>query len=181
MLSGSLVVPSSANYQRFCSNFLATSQSGFSRPILFTNEEAIDWVNRTGTAWPATEGADAAREIGAVVAYDVNASSYKTIWGMGRLNHENNVAVPGYGKPVLLSGDDAFVSNPAQSQVYAYIADDADAVWNDTGRPVGLRVRRPGGQRLLRLRDQLARRSVSGHFVKVPKQIATGAMTTGPT
>ena len=25
---------------------------------------------------------------------------------MGRLNHENNVAIPGYGKPVLLSGDD---------------------------------------------------------------------------
>ena len=52
---------------------------------------------------------------------------------MGRLNHENNVAIPGYGKPVLLSGDDAFVSNPAQSQVYAYIANTADAVWNDTG------------------------------------------------
>ena len=52
---------------------------------------------------------------------------------MGRLNHENNVAIPGYGKPVLLSGDDSFVSNPAQSQVYAYIAADADAVWNDTG------------------------------------------------
>jgi hypothetical protein len=68
VLSGSLVVPSSANYQRFCSNFLATGTAGFSRPVLFTNEEAIDWVNRTGTAWPATEGDTAAREIGAVVA-----------------------------------------------------------------------------------------------------------------
>ena len=33
----------------------------------------------------------------------------------------------------MLSGDDSFVSNPAQSQLYSYIADDADAVWNDEG------------------------------------------------
>ena len=52
---------------------------------------------------------------------------------MGRHNHENNVAVPGYGKPVVLSGDDSFVNNPAQSQLYSYIADDSDAVWNDEG------------------------------------------------
>jgi hypothetical protein len=173
VLSGALVVPSSANYQRFCSNFLATSQSGFSRPILFTNEEAIDWINRTGTAWPATEGADSAREIGVVVAYDVNASAYKTIWGMGRLNHENNVAVPGYGKPVLLSGDDAFVSNPAQSQVYAYIASNADAVWNDAGDLWAFVSDNPV------INDYYdfgisSTASVSGHFVKVPKQIATG-------
>ena len=41
VLSGSYVIPSSANYQRFCSNFLATKQHGFTRDILFTNEEAI--------------------------------------------------------------------------------------------------------------------------------------------
>ena len=41
---------------------------------------------------------------------------------MGRLNHENSVAVPGYGYPVLLTGDDSFVNVPAQSQVYSYIA-----------------------------------------------------------
>ena len=52
---------------------------------------------------------------------------------MGRHNHENSVAIPGYGKPVVLSGDDSFVSNPAQAQLYSYIADDSDAVWNDEG------------------------------------------------
>ena len=52
---------------------------------------------------------------------------------MGRHNHENSVAIPGYGKPVVLSGDDTFVTNPAQSQLYSYIADDSDAVWNDEG------------------------------------------------
>ena len=173
VLSGSLVVPSSANYQRFCSNFLGTSATGFSRPILFTNEEAIDWVNRTGTAWPATEGDPAAREIGAVVAFDVNANGYQTIWGMGRFNHENNVAVAGYGQPVLVSGDDAFVSNPAQSQVYEYVAADADGVWNDTGDLWAF------------VSDNAAVNdyydfaigsisNVSGKFIKVPKEIATG-------
>ena len=52
---------------------------------------------------------------------------------MGRLNHENSVAIPGYEKPVLLTGDDTFVNNPSQSQMYSYIAPNANAVWNDTG------------------------------------------------
>ena len=46
----------------------------------------------------------------------------KPIYGMGHHNHENSVAMPGYGKPVVLSGDDSFVSIPAQSQLYSYIA-----------------------------------------------------------
>jgi hypothetical protein len=37
--------------------FLGTTAGGFSRPILFNNEEGIDWVNVSGTQWPATEGA----------------------------------------------------------------------------------------------------------------------------
>ena len=38
----------------------------------------------------------------------------------------------------MLSGDDTFTTNPAQSQLYSYIADDADAVWNDEGDLYGL-------------------------------------------
>ncbi len=133
ILSGEMVITSAQNYQRFCSNFLATKANGFDRPLLFTNEEGIDWVKREGKAFPATIGADDARQIGAVVAYDPRKDKSKPIWGMGRLNHENNVAVPGYGHPVLLSGDDAFVNVPAQSQVYSYIAKNSNAVWKDKG------------------------------------------------
>ncbi len=178
VMSGSLVVQSSANYERFCSNFLATSASGFSRPMLFTNEESPDWVNRSGTAWPTTEGAPTAREIGAVVAYDVNASRSRPIWGMGRLNHENNVAVPGYGKPVLLSGDDAFVSNPSQSQVYAYIAPNADAVWNDTGELWAF-VSDDGSVNDYYDFGVGSTASVGGHFIQVPKEIAVGRNSDG--
>ena len=50
---------------------------------------------------------------------------------MGRHNHENSVAIPGYDELVVLTGDDTF-SAPS-SQLYSYVADDADAVWNDEG------------------------------------------------
>ena len=67
------------------------------------------------------------------------------IYGMGRHNHENTVAIPGYGHPVVLSGDDTFTSGPltgsaaleahvpAQSQLYSYIAPSTDALLADEG------------------------------------------------
>ena len=64
VLSGSYAITSDQNFQRFCSNFLATEEQGFDRSMLLTNEEGIDWVNRAGTAWPTTIGAPAARQIG---------------------------------------------------------------------------------------------------------------------
>lgn len=177
VLAASLIVPSSANYQRFCSNFLGTSSTGFSRPLLFNNEEGIDWVNRTGTAWPATEGADEARQIGAVVVSDVSApgNPYKTIWGMGRLNHENSVAIPGYGRPVLLTSDDSFNQVAAQSQVYAYIANDADAVWADAGKLYAF-VPSAADAAINDYFDfpRNSSMSISGRFLEVPREIATG-------
>ena len=132
VLDGEYVIPSSANYQRFCSNFMATSEQGFDRDILFTNEEATDFVSRTGTAYPAIPATEPpAEQAGVVVAYDVKSGAYKTIYGMGRHNHENSVAIPGYDDLVILSGDDTF-SAPS-SQLYSYVAEDTDGVWNDTG------------------------------------------------
>jgi hypothetical protein len=173
VLRGRLAIRSAENFQRFCSNYLATAKEGFDRPILFTNEEAIDWVNRTGKAWPATIGADEARQAGAVVAHDTRTGKSTTIWGMGRHNHENDVAVPGYGKPVVVSTDDSFVSNPAQSQFYAYIADSTNALLKDGGDLWAFVSDDPA------INDYYdfpvgSSMSVSGHFVQVPKDIATG-------
>lgn len=180
VLKGAYAIPSSSNYQRFCSNFLATAADGFDRPMLFTNEEGIDWVNVSGTAWPAVEGADTARQIGVVVAQDAKNGKTKAIWGMGRLNHENNVAVPGYGYPVLLSGDDAFNQNVPQSQLYSYIADDGDAVWNDQGKLYAF----VPDVAYAAVNDYYdfavgSTASISGHFVEVPKNIATGKNADG--
>jgi hypothetical protein len=173
VLRGSLVIRSAENFQRFCSNYLATQKEGFDRPILFTNEEAIDWINRTGKAWPATIGADEARQAGAVVAYDVRTGTRRTIWGMGRHNHENDVAIPGYDELVVLSGDDPFVSNPAQSQAYSYIADDTDTLLSDAGDLWAFVSDTPGFDDYYDFAPG-STAEIEGHFVKVPKDIATG-------
>jgi hypothetical protein len=173
IVSGTYAIPSEANYQRFCSNFLATHEQGFSRPIVFANEEALDWVNRTGTAWPATVGADQAREAGAVVAYDVKRKRYHTIWGMGRHNHENSVAIPGYKQLVILSGDDTFVSNPAQSQLYAYLAKNTNHVLRDKGDLYAFVSDTPGYDDYYDFAVG-STTEINGHFEKVPKDIATG-------
>jgi hypothetical protein len=169
VLAGKFVIPSSANYQRFCSNFMLGPAEGFDPPLLITNEEATDFVNRTGTAWPPGAGAEQA---GVAVAYDPATGEYRTIYGLGRLNHENSVPVPGYDEAVLLTGDDTF-SAPA-SQVYMYRAADRDAVWNDQGH---LWAFVSDDAAINDYGDLTVGASVSGHFIEVPDAIADGDQT----
>ena len=178
VLSGKLVITSDSNYQRFCSNYLATAAEGFDRELLFTNEESIDWVNRTGNAWPAVIGADEARQSGVVVALDVQTGKQQPIWGMGRHNHENSVAIPGFDDVVVVSGDDTFTNNPSQSQLYSYIARDADAVWNDEG---GLWAFKSNDATRQRYEDFAPGdpTAVGGQFIQVPRLIATGRNADG--
>jgi hypothetical protein len=173
VLDASMVITSAENFQRFCSNYLATAAEGFDRPLLLTNEESVDWTNRTGKAWPAPIGADTARQGGVVVAYDPATGARRPIWGMGRHNHENSVPVPGTKKVMILSGDDTFTNNPSQSQLYAYIAKNADAVWDDDGRLYAFVSDNPAYQRY---EDFIPGdgASIKGKFMPVPKLIATG-------
>ena len=168
VLSGEYVIPSEANYQRFCSNFIADRKHGFELPLLFTNEEATDFVNRTGQAFPGTPGEQA----GVVVAYDLRTGEYRSIYGMGRHNHENSVALEGYGDPVVLSGDDTF-SAPA-SQLYMYTARSARAVWNDEGSLWAFQSSDPATNDY---GDLTGSESVGGRFMPVPRDIALGDQT----
>jgi hypothetical protein len=174
VLDGEFVIPSSQNFQRFCSNFIASREQGFDRPILFTNEEATDWVNRTGTAWPATQFGPGAEQAGVVVAYDVRSGEYKSIYGMGRHNHENSVAIPGYRDLVVLSGDDTFTA-PA-SQLYSYIADDTDELLEDEG---ALFAFRSNNSAINDYGDLSGASWVSGEFIPVPRDIARGKDAAG--
>jgi hypothetical protein len=169
----SYAIPTSALFHRFCSNFLPTAEHGFDRPILFTNEEGVDWVSTTAPAFPAFPGDAGARQIGAVIAYDVDTGTYRPIWGMGRLNHENSVAIPGYGQPVMLTTDDTFTTTPSQSQLYSYIADNADDVWDDEGE---LWAFVSDDAAITRYEDFAPGEtdSITGHFIQVPELIATG-------
>ena len=192
VLNGSFVIPSSAGFQRFCSNYLATAKEGFDRDIFFTNEESPDYVLRQEASWPPALDDPAQQENGVVIALDVRNGKSKTIFGMGRHNHENDVAIPGYGHPVVVSGDDTFTSGPltipaggplaagsrpAQSQLYSYSASSTDALWNDQGDLWAFVADSPaGGPTVDDYYDFTpgSTLSVSGHFVKVPKNIATG-------
>jgi secreted PhoX family phosphatase len=170
VLDATYAIPSEANYQRFCSNFLAGKEHGFERELLFTNEEATDLVYRTGDAWPLNEPADPREpeQAGVVVALDVKTGQYRTIYGMGRHNHENSVALPG-DRPVVLSGDDTF-SAPS-SQLYMYTAGSAAEVWDDEGTLWAFKSNDPAVNDYGDLGEG---DSVEGTFVEVPREVAVG-------
>ena len=189
VLSGSFAIPSRLGYQRLCSNYLATRREGFDRPILLTNEESPDYVLRQEASWPPPMGSPAEREAGAVVALDVKSGRQRPIYGMGRHNHENSVPVPGYRKPVVLSGDDTFTSGPltgvpttpvvpAQSQLYSYIARNRKALMADRGSMWAFVSDTPGVKSYYDVVPG-AGTEVTGHFIKVPRDIATGRKADG--
>ena len=96
----------------------------------------------------------------------------RSIYGMGRHNHENSVGVPGYGYPVVLSGDDTFTA-PA-SQLYMYTARNGRAVWNDEGELWAFRSTQANDYG-----DLSGTMSISGEFIQVPRIIATGKKPDG--
>jgi hypothetical protein len=184
VLNGSFAIASSSGFQRFCSNYLATAKEGFDRQILFTNEESPDYVLRQEDSWPPDLDSPDQREAGLVIALDVQTGQHKPIYGMGRHNHENDVAIPGFGHPVVFSGDDTFTSGPltgvfpagavpSQSQLYSYMAPSTDAVLADQGDLWAFVSDTPGVKNYY---DVLPGSGtvVTGHFIKVPKDIATG-------
>jgi len=187
-LDGSFAIPSSGGFQRFCSNYLATSKEGFDREILFTNEESPDYVFRQEDSWPPPMGDPNEEENGVVLALDVKSKQYHVIYGMGRHNHENNVAIPGFDDLVVVSGDDTFTSGPltippggpntdssaaSQSQLYSYIASDTDSLLNDEGDLWAFVSDNPSFDDYYDFVPNSAQ-SVTGHFIQVPKNIATG-------
>ena len=174
----SMAITSGSNYQRFCSNYLATQAEGFSRPTLFTNEEAQDWVFRSGTAWtsPIVPGTPGAEQAGVVVAHDVPSGQSRTIYGMGRHNHENDVALPGFDRVAVLSGDDTFSTTPASSQLYLYTAAGRNALWQDKGTLHAFVADDPAENDYF---DVQPGDTITGQFLAVPRTIATGKKADG--
>jgi len=193
-LSGSFVIPSSGGFQRFCSNYLATSKEGFTKDILFTNEESPDYSLRQENSWPPTLSDPNQEENGVVLALDVAAGTYQPIYGMGRHNHENDVAIPGFDKLVVLSGDDTFTSGPlsdplstttplaplapSQSQLYSYQAGNTKNILADKGDLWAFVSDDPAFDDYYDFTPS-STQSVSGRFIKVPRNIATGKNSDG--
>ncbi len=182
--SGEFAILGSAGYQRFCSNFLATKAEGFDRDILFVSEESPDYVARQADSWPPLPvGAPTAqKEVGLVVALDVKTGTVHPLYGMGRHNHENAVALPGFKENVVISGDDTFTSGPltgsvprpdglgagSSPQLYSYIAKDTKALLNDEGDLWAFVSDTPGVKNYYDVIPGSGT-EVTGHFIKVPK------------
>lgn len=172
VLSGEIALGSAANYQRFCSGFLATTEHGFRRPIYFGNEEATDFVSPPPlVAWPPDPNNQ--RQAGLVVALDARNGHTYEIPGMGRLNHENTIIVPGgWDQIVALTGDDTFSAPSAQ--LYMYLAASDNALLADAGELYALVV---DNAAINDYGDLLPGNSVSAHFIPVPRSIALGNQT----
>jgi len=181
------VLPPSAGYIRFCSAFMAGPAEGFNSYTLFVNEESND---RLPVVAGAQYGADSAiaplRQAGYTVWLDAATGEYKPIPGMGRMNHENQVIVPGgWDDIVSVSGDDTF-SAPG-SQLYMYKASSPGAFKQDKGSLLAFQVTATGADGASPLADPydefndandyleiLAGQTWSGRFIEVPAGIAKG-------
>jgi len=172
VMQGWMDIDSSANYQRFCSSFLADKQHGFQHPVFFANEEATDFISPPPLlAWPPDPANQ--RQAGLVVALDTLTGQTHEIPGLGRMNHENTVVVPGgWNQVVVLTDDDTF-SAPA-AQLYMYLADSPGDLLADNG---GLYAFVSDNAAINDYGDLPPGMSVSGHFIAVPREIALGPQT----
>jgi len=136
------VLPPSAGFIRFCSAFMAGPEHGFKNYTFLLGEESDDVLSIPAGA---PYGADPAfapnlyRQAGYSVYLDTETGQYDEIAGLGRINHENNVVVPGRWRNLaILTSDDTFTA--PSSQLYLYLAKNDRDVRRDRGTLWAFRV-----------------------------------------
>ena len=156
-------------FLRFCSASMATPAEGMDDYVFFTGEETSDTVDGV--------------QRGFAVALNTETGHATSIPGMGRLNHENTVLVPGgWDELALLTTDDTF--SAGTSQLYMYLADDQDAIFADTGSLYAFRVTGSNGTPLADAADPFngandyldldVGEAFQGEFIPVPREVAVG-------
>jgi hypothetical protein len=125
---------------RFCSAFMAGPEHGFDDYTFLVNEESDDDLPvPAGAVYGSDPAMAPLREAGYSVWLDTPTEGLNVIPGLGRVNHENTVVVPGgWSDLAVLTGDDTF--NAPSSQLYMYTAQDADAFKADQGGLWAFRV-----------------------------------------
>jgi hypothetical protein len=175
-------------YLRFCSASMAGPAEGFSNYTFFANEEANDVVDvPSGAPFGADPGLDGQRQAGYAVVLDAETGDFTQVAGMGRLNHENTIALPGYNQLAMLTTDDTF--DGPSAQLYLYLANHESHVWQDKGSLWAFRVTRTDdgpvtptdafndANDYLDLRPGM---DWQGEFIRVPKKIARGLTGEAP-
>ncbi len=185
VLDAEVVISPDDGYKRFCSASMGTVAEGFDVPVFLTGEEANDI---TAVPAGAPYGSDPSvapdRQVGYAVVLNTETGESTPVPGMGRLNHEATIALPGYDQLALLTTDDTFTAPGAQ--LYMYLADDQDAVFDDEGALWAFRVTHDGdgpvtpGDAFNGANDYLdlvPGDEFAGEFIQVPADVAKG--TTG--
>ncbi|WP_299442662.1 hypothetical protein [uncultured Phycicoccus sp.] len=184
VLAAEVALGPEVGFLRFCSAEMVGPAEGFDTDVFVTGEETDD----AGLAVPA--GApygpdpfpgDGTRQGGYAVVLDTATGESTSVAGMGRLNHENTIALPGYDEIAMLTTDDTF--NRPSAQVYLYRAADQAGVFADDGHLWAFRVTGKNGAPVdpadpfngandygdVRPGDDL-----TGEFIPVPDDIARG-------
>jgi uncharacterized protein DUF839 len=108
-------------FQRLCSATFIGGDEGFGAGWFFTGEEST------------SSGAE-----GIQLAVKNDGSETRKLPSLGRFQHENYIAVPGFGaKAVLVGTDDnspASLGSPARSELYLYVADNPGAALTEAGK-----------------------------------------------
>lgn len=188
VLAASVAISPEDGYKRFCSASMGTVAEGFDGPVFMTGEETDDIV---GVPADAPYGADPSlapqRQAGYAVVLDTVTGESTPVPGMGRLNHENTIGLPGYNQLALLTTDDTF-SGPS-AQLYMYIVQGQKGLFEDRGRLYAFQVTHDGDGRVDRhdpfngANDYLDLEpgdEFRGRFIPVPKDIAEGTTDDPP-
>jgi len=188
VLDAEVVVSPDDGYKRFCSASMGTVAEGFDVPVFLTGEEANDI---TAVPAGAPYGSDPSltpdRQAGYAVVLNTETGESTPVPGMGRLNHESAQALPGYDGLAILTTDDTFSAPGAQ--LYLYLADDQDALFEDEGSLWAFRATTNNGVAVdptdafndtndyvdLRPGDDFA-----GEFIPVPDDVARGTTGVAP-
>jgi hypothetical protein len=173
VLSASVAIGPEAGFQRFCSASIAGPEVGLDTHVFFTGEESSEFFD--------------GEQLGLAVVLDTESGEYTAVPGMGRLNHENTLVVPGDwdDELAMLTTDDTF--SAGTSQLYLYTADDQDAIFDDEGALWALRITGVDGEALADPSDPFngandyldldVGESFQGEFIPVPRAVALGDQT----
>jgi hypothetical protein len=188
VLASGVAISSDDGYLRFCSASMAGPAEGFDDYVFFTGEETNDVVDiDPGQPFSSDPAVAPQRQAGLAVALNTETGDYDHITGMGRLNHENTIALPGYEDIVLVTTDDTF--NGPSAQLYLYLAEDQDAVFADQGSLWAFQVTATDdgavdpADPFNEANDYLDIRpgdDWQGRFIPVPDEIADGTTTEAP-
>lgn len=170
VVSADVAIGPEEGFVRFCSASIAGPDDGLDDYVFFTGEEAND--------------GDGPTQHGFAVVLNTRTGEHTAVPGMGRLNHENTVVVPGGWDDgvVMLTTDDTF-SGPS-AQLYMYVAADQDAIFDDEGSLYALRISGVDGTPLADPSDAFngandyldldVGEDFQGEFIPVPDSVADG-------